>query len=169
MNNSMLPMMLTMFGSGFGATAQVRAGNSEADVANYNATVAEANARAADFSAGDAVERGYQDETTHRTAVKRLIGSQRVTLAAQGQDLSDGTALEIQEDTAREGTVDALTIRANAAREAWGYKMTAYNDRTQAEDLRKRAKIAKQGGRNAGIQTILTDASTILYQKFRKS
>lgn len=169
MNNSMLPMMLTMFGSGFGATAQVRAGNSQSDLAEYNAKVADANARFEDFSAKDALDRGYADETTHRLAVKRLIGAQRTSLAAQGQDLSSGTALELQQDTAMQGEKDALTVRANAARESWGYKKTAYNDRVQAEDQRMRAKIAKQAGRNAGIQTILTDASTILYQKFGKS
>lgn len=168
MNNSMIPMLVTMFGSGFGASAQVRAGNSEAGLATYNAKVADANARMEDFNAVDASQRGYADETTHRIGVKQFIGKQRTSLAAQGQDLSSGTALELQQDTALQGEKDALTIRANAARESWGYKKTAYNDRVQAEDLRMQAKIAKQRGRNAGVQTILTDASQLLYQKFGK-
>lgn len=166
MNNSMIPMIAGMFGAGYTASAQVRAGNSEASLAEYNAKVADANARTADLNAVDAVERGYVDETNHRKAVKGFIGKQRASLAAQGQDLSTGSAVELQEDAAREGEKDALTVRSNAAREAWGYKMTGWNNRNLAADQRVRAKIAKQGGKNAAVQTILTDASQILYKKF---
>lgn len=169
MNNSMIPMVVSMFGAGFGATAQARAGNEQADLAEYNAKVAEANARVQDFNAEDATQRGYQDETNHRIATKKLIGAQRTSLAAQGQKLDSGTALDLQEDSARQGELDALTVRANAAREAWGYKTTAANDRNQAQDLRIRGQIAKRAGKNAAVQTILTDASQILYQKFGKN
>lgn len=169
MSSEMLPIMTTVFGSAFGATANVTAGNEVDRLARYNASVAEANARAKDFEAEDAIQRGYLDETTHRKDVKRFIGSQRVVLAAQGQDLTSGTAADLQADSAREGEYDALTVRANAARESWGYKMESYNFRTQAEDLRQQGKIAKKKGRNAAAQTILTDATDILYRKFGKS
>lgn len=161
-----LPIMMSLFGTAYSASASIRAGNAEADLANYNAGVAEANAQASDYRAKDAIERGAIDEATHRTQVKQLIGRQRTALAAQGQDLASGSALDVQVDTAKQAEPDALTIRANAAREAWGYKMTGFNERSQAVDLRAQGQIAKARGRNAAVQTILTDGTKLLYQKY---
>lgn len=158
--------MTSAFGSGMSATASIRAGNAENALAKYNAQVAENNAKVADYSAQDAVERGAADETAHRIETKRLIGRQRVSLAAQGQDLGSGSAVEIQADTARQSEVDALEIRANAAREQWGYRVAASNARVQAQDQLAAGEIAKQKGKNAAFQTILTDASSLLYKKY---
>lgn len=157
---------LSMFGSGMSAAASIRAGNAENNLAKYNAQAAENNAKVQDFSAEDALQRGAVDETNHRLQTRQLIGKQRVTLAAQGQDLSSGSALDVQADTARQSEIDALTIRSNAAREAWGYRVAASNDRVQAQDQLVAGEIAKTKGRNAAFQTILTDSSNILYKKY---
>jgi hypothetical protein len=45
----------------------------------------------------------------------------------------------VQADAAFLGELDALTVRTNAAREAWGYQV-------QAEDLRRHAQIARKEG-----------------------
>jgi hypothetical protein len=45
----------------------------------------------------------------------------------------------VQADQAYLGELDALSIRNNAQREAWGFKM-------EATDLRKRAEIARKEG-----------------------
>jgi hypothetical protein len=112
--------------------AQQRAANSEGDLADYNAAVAELQAK-------DALDRGVEDEQRFRTKVRGAIGAQRAGFAASNIDVGYGSAVDVQADAAFLGELDALTIRSNAAREAWGFKV-------QAEDNRRRGKIARQEG-----------------------
>ncbi len=140
----------------YGAAAQRKAGEANAEIAGINA-------RIADMQADDALRRGEKDEKRHRLDVKKFIGSQRVALAAQGIEVDSGTALELQEETAGLGELDALTIRNNAAREAWGY-------RVQAQDATYRGEIALQNSKMQANATLLEGASRIgsMYYKANK-
>ena len=153
----------------FGAYNQIRAGQSakkageaERRAAEASADLAEYNAAVADLQATDAVARGAEDESRFRTTVRGLIGSQRAGLAAGNVDVGWGSAADVQADAAFLGELDALTIRTNAAREAWGYQV-------QAEDLRKRATIAREegvmleaAGRERRTSAIVGAAGTVL-------
>lgn len=112
--------------------AQQQAAESEARLDEYNASVA-------DLQAKDAIERGVEEESRYRAGVRGLIGAQRAGYAASGVDVGFGSPVDVQADTARIGELDALTIKTNATREAWGYNVQAF-------DLRQRAQIARQGG-----------------------
>lgn len=113
--------------------AQQRAAESEAALLDYNAAIAELQAK-------DAVERGREEESKFRVGVRGLIGAQRADIGASGTDVGFGSALDVQADAAMLGELDALTIRTNAAREAWGYEV-------QAVDIRERARITRTEGR----------------------
>lgn len=146
--------------------AQREAAESEAQLSDFNAHVADAQAQ-------DAVERGAEEESRYRTGVRDLIGSQRTGFAASGVDVGYGSAVDVQADTAFLGELDALTIRNNAAREAWGFKV-------QATDLRKRAEITRKAGANAeaagreaqkaarigAATTLVAGAGSLLAQKY---
>lgn len=93
----------------------------------YNQQIADMNADMADAQARDAITRGQEEERRHRQSVQGLIGRQRAALAAQGVDVNSGSALDVQADAAKFGALDAVTIRNNAAREAWGYRVQAAN------------------------------------------
>lgn len=112
--------------------AQKAASESQAQLADYNAAVA-------DLQGKDALERGAEEESRFRTQIRSAIGSQRAGFAAGNIDVGFGSAVDVQADAAFLGELDALTIRTNAAREAWGYKV-------QGEDLRRRAEIARKEG-----------------------
>lgn len=134
---------LTVAGGGMQALGQYESGKANERLMNQNA-------RIADMQADDALDRGRKAEGRHRVDVRRTIGAQRARLAASGVDISaDGSAIDLVADTARMGELDALTIRNNAAREAWGYK-------TQAVDLRARGKIARMEGKYAAVGTLLS-------------
>jgi len=111
---------------------QQEAADSQADLSDFNAAVA-------DVQAEDAVARGAEEESRFRAGVRGMIGKQRAGFAAANIDVGYGSSVDVQADTAFLGELDALTIQTNAAREAWGYKV-------QAEDLRKRADIARKTG-----------------------
>lgn len=115
----------------------------------------EFNAQMADLQAADAIRRGDKDATTLKKGAKQLIGSQRAGLAAQGIDVNSGSAADVQADTAGSAEVDALTIKNNAWREAFGYKV-------QALDARTKGNFAELAGRNEAKNTLLTGGITAL-------
>jgi hypothetical protein len=61
----------------------------------------------------------------------------------------------VQADTVREGELDALRVRSNAAREALGFQV-------QAEDLRDQARISRKAGDNAMTAAKWNVANTII-------
>lgn len=121
----------------------------------------EFNAQIYDWRANDAIVRGKQAETTLRLNTRRMIGSQRAAFAASGVDITSGdsTPSNVFKDTAQLSEVDALNIRANAAREAWGYKMSAANERMGGS-------IAAAEGNNAAIGDLLGAGQSVLYGKY---
>lgn len=125
---------------------QSKAQKSQGD---FQAQQLEAGARVADIQADDAIKRGESDAKAHRRRVRLQIGEQRAALAAQGQDLESGSALDIQKDTAGFGAEDEITIKNNAFREAWGYKV-------QSADLSSSAQFTRLGAKQQSRQTLIT-------------
>ena len=120
----------------------------------FQSSMYQSNARIQALMATDAINRGEKEAVKAKQAANRLIGSQRVAMGAQGIDLESGSALDIQAETASLGAQDALTIRNNAWREAWGYR-TAENEYTS------RAKYAQITGTSKSRNTILTGGLSI--------
>lgn len=146
--------------------AQRAASESQAQLADYNAGVAELQAQ-------DAVARGSLDESRFRQNVRQVIGSQRAGMAAGNVDVGYGSAVDVQGDAAFLGELDALTIRTNAARQAWGYQVTAEDSRRKAAILRKEganleaAGNVQQGGRLlSATSTILGGTASLLEAKY---
>lgn len=112
--------------------AQAEAANSQADLADYNAGVADTQAK-------DAIQVGADQESRFRIGVRQMIGAQRASMAASNVDIGTGSAADVQADAAYLGELDAAQIRNNAARSAWGFASQAY-------DLRQRAVIMRKTG-----------------------
>lgn len=96
-------------------------------MAEYQAGVARNNATLAEIEARDALDRGNQRAAEMRRKYAAMLGTQRAQFAARGIDIADGSANAVLNDTAYFGQVDENTVRANAAREAWGYQVKAQN------------------------------------------
>lgn len=115
----------------------------------YQRSMYELNARFAEINAEDAIRRGDRAARDLKTQSRGLIGSQRVGFAAQGVSVDTGTAVAVQEDTDRLSTIDAMTIKNNAWREAWGYRVEAATGRAQGQ-------MAQTAAGNAARSTLLT-------------
>lgn len=129
------------------------------------------NSKLAELQAEDATIRGNKEADIKRKQTKQVIASQRAALAAQGIEVNEDTALQIQQDTAGLGAEDVQTIKNNAWREAWGYKV-------QALDYSGQAKYAKNSAKFNSRQTILTGglsfardvtSGALAYQKYKES
>jgi hypothetical protein len=136
--------------------AQQKAQQGLAAISTSQAAVADYNAHVSDLQAQDAIERGAQDEARYRLQIKSTIGAQRVGFAGGNVDVGFGSPVDVAADTAHTGELDALTIRNNAARTAWGFSVAAADSRSQAAIDRKAAanQIA------AGDQAVATSRFT---------
>jgi hypothetical protein len=130
-----------------------RASESQAQLAEYNV---------ADLQAKDATERGELDAQRFRARTRGLVGEQRAGIAAGNIDVGYGSAVDVQADATYLGELDALTVKTNAAREAWGY-------RVESEDLRQRAAIARQEGEAAAEAGRYEREGAYEYGKGRRS
>lgn len=129
-------------------------GSAARDLGEYNAAIGEIKAQ-------DALKRGELSELQLRSDTRRLIGSQRAAFAASGVDITDpeSTAVNVFADTAAMSEMDAVTIRTNAAREAWGY-------RAQAQEDRLRGEYGYMEGISKGIGHITSTSGNVLYTKY---
>jgi hypothetical protein len=119
--------------------AATQAGLRAQAAADDQAGIADYNANVADLQAADAVARGTEQENKFRAGVRGIVGGQRASIAASNVDVGFGSAVDVQADAAFLGEQDALQIRTNAAREAWGFQV-------QGEDLRRRAAVTRKSG-----------------------
>lgn len=129
-----------------GGVQQAQAAKAEGE---YAQAVAEENAKIKELQAQQATQIGNIEEERQRRRVRAALATQRATFAASGVDMGSGTALEVLGDTAGMGEADALAIRSNALREAWGFRVGAMDDRAQGRG-------ARMAGRNRAIGTLLT-------------
>lgn len=111
--------------------------------------VASANADSAEAQAQDSINRGNAAADEARRRNRQALGTQTATAAANGADISTGSALDIFGDTAQFGELDALTTVNNAQREAYGFGVQASNYKTQAS-------AARQQGNVGAFSTLLT-------------
>jgi hypothetical protein len=140
-------------GAGASIYGNIQAQKAAAKNSKYSAGVAKRNALRAELAAKDAESRGKRDEARANRAAQRLKGRQRAVLAANGVDVGEGSALDIQEDTTRIGKADALTIRENARREAADY-------RAQGENFTDEYKINKKRA-SAGVDPFEVGATAL--------
>lgn len=109
------------------AASAYTAAEAQSSADEYQAGVARNNEKVAEWQAGDAQRRGAEAAAATRRKYAGLMGTQRANMAARGLDITDGSANSILQDTSFFGQYDENTVRANAAREAWGYKSQAAN------------------------------------------
>lgn len=138
----------------FNYRATRKAGRAQRELAERNAQIGESRAR-------DAEERGVELEQRHRITTNRLAGQQRAAFAASGVDISDldATPQNVIDDTYELSELDAINIRKNAAREAWGYRMGVQDDLA-------RGQLADAEARNQALGGALSTGSGLLYQQY---
>jgi len=134
----------------------------------YQAAVNRNNAQVAQWQAQDAIQRGAQAEQQQRLKVAQLKGTQRASLAARGVSLAEGSALNILQDTDYMNELDSLTIRDNAAREAWGHRVQASNYSNDAALLSNRA-ASSQSASSAGLSSLLAGAGQVASSWYARS
>lgn len=111
----------------------------------------ETNARLAEFRAEDALRRGDERIGIARGRARRTKGAQRAGFAGQGVRVDVGSAADIAAETETISAFDEMTLRNNALRESFGFKVEAINASAQAD-------LAYLAGITKSVDTLLTGA-----------
>jgi hypothetical protein len=129
-------------------------GRFENDVAERNAQLAERQGRDA-IGLGDLEARRLGGQTD------QAISTERAATAGQNVDVSGGSAAAVRASQQLVGNVDELTIRNNAARQAWGYDVEAANQRMNGRLALLAGENEAAGERLASVSTLLSGASSL--------
>ncbi len=142
------------------SSAQKQSANYNAQVASNNATIA-LQQRSSSLQQGDVAA---QQAQMHQAQV---LGAQRASLAANGLDLTQGSAQDLLTTTKFLGAQDVNTIQSNAARTAWGYSVQNMNDNATANLSQWQADSISPGkvAAMAGATSLLGSASTYAMTK----
>ncbi len=143
---------LSIGGAILNAFGQKRAADEGKKLAEFNAKVAEQQAR-------EALALGKEEAERFRLSVRGLIGSQRAGFAGQNVDIGIGSPVDVVADAAFLGELDALTITTNAARQAWGFRVQAENFRRGGTNLQTAAKFSM-------ASTLLGTGATLLAARY---
>lgn len=127
-------------------TVAVQKSNAKKAEYEYKAKVAKNNAKIAETNAAQERQSGLEEARLQRIKTLQSVGTQQTAMAANGIDVTSGTALDTIEDTATMGELDALMIEYNAERQAQNYEQTAANYKNQANLDYLAAKNAKKEG-----------------------
>jgi hypothetical protein len=119
---------------GFQAQALKLQGLWQRNQHEFNAEMAQKEAKQIrEIGKKEAVRQGQRDS--------KLLGQQRVALAAQGIVVDEGSALDIQEETRDISNEDQMTIVNNARRSAMGLEMDALQSRVLAQNAELTGRI----------------------------
>ncbi len=131
--------------SGF---SNAQASRLQAQIAQNNSALAGQNAFAT-ANAGEAAQNQAQMKT------RAVIGATKAAQAANGIDVNTGSAVDVRASEAELGKMDAMTIRSNAARQAYGYQVEGVTQRAQSKLLKAQATQAEIAGViNAGADLL---------------
>jgi len=117
--------------------------------ADATASAAGTNAALAELQAKDAIDRGKADAARYGKQFQKLAGSLYSRSVASGVDPTFGSAANFMDETYEGGALDLATLRANAQKEALGFKAQANNLLNQQTD----ANLAAGGSLLKGILT----------------
>ena len=115
-----------------GILGTVVSGASSFMAASANANMAEYNARVADDNAKRSIERSQLEQQDQDYQTKALIGEQLSQQAASGVDVGSGSTKYTRMAAKELGRRDALNVRQAGELEAHDYKTQAVSNRMQA-------------------------------------
>jgi hypothetical protein len=134
------------------AVITVAAGAMEAknqrEAGKANAQIAENNARLDEAQAKDEAVLSARDQQQASWQTKAVIGKQKAALAANMIDSGEGTAFDLLGETAMMGGAEQSALAMEGARKAWGFQSQALNRRNEGAQ-------AKWMGKAQGNVTLL--------------
>lgn len=154
----------TMQGAKAAAQGDILAGQAASQSDIFNAGVAETNAQILKQGATWAGQAGEGDAGISEMKTRAAVGGIKAEQAAAGVDVNVGSAVDVRASEAAKGMQDALTIRANAAKQAYGLQTQAAGETAQAGLYKSMAPYEIQAANLKSKATILSGKAQVASQ-----
>lgn len=145
-------MVAGIAGGVVGGVSSYQQGKAQQAQYNYQAKVNEENAKIAQENANVQRQQGIEEARLQRIKAASTIGAQKTAMAANGVDVTQGTAVDVISDTAAIGELDALQTQYNYEMKARGYEVQAGNFQNQANLDVISGKNAYKAGKIGAVQ-----------------
>lgn len=158
------PVSLAIIGvAGAATSAAGTYGQYQAQSKNaaYQAQVAANNAQIAKQNEELEMQAGSQQVTNNEMKTRAAVAKTKTGQAAGGIDVNSGSAVDVRSGEAETGMLDALTIRTNAARRAYGYAVQSTSDTAESGLLASESKQASEAAPFAAAGSLLSGASSV--------
>lgn len=143
-------LILGGLSAGVGAYGAYQTGQAEKASSLYNARISQQNAAIATQNMNIAGQAGAAQAGMSEQRTRATTGAIKANQAASGIDVNSGSAVAVQSSASELGELDALTIRSNATREAYGYEQQAHSLNAQSNlDKFEAANDSTAGAINA--------------------
>ena len=145
----------SLLGAGIGAMGAYESGQATSAAAAYQAQVALNNAAIARKNAELAMQSGEEKVGIQGLKTRAAVGAEKAGQAASGVDVNKGSFVSARAGTAELGALDALTIRSNAAKQAYGQEVAATSETAQAGLETFESQQAKDAGLVSALGTAI--------------
>ena len=157
-----IPLLaIGLAGAAVSAFGSVEAGNAAKASSDYQAQVARNNALIAGQNAAWTAESGESKVAAQGMKTAETVGKTKAAQGASNIDVNTGSAIGVQHAESKLGALDALTIRSNSAREAYGYEVAASSDTAEAGLLEQQGSQQQTAGDIGGLSSFLSGASSV--------
>lgn len=137
------------------AIGSIQQGKQQAAAAKYNAQVQENNATIAKQNATFVAQEGAANTEREQMKTRATVGAIKAAQSANGVDVNTGSAVDVQSSAAELGELNAITVRSNAVRQAYGFQTQAASDQAQAALDRQQAKYDTRAGYMKAASTLI--------------
>ena len=138
-------------GAGVGVYGSIQSSNAASASAKYNAQVAQQNQQIAMQNATSAGQAGEAQAAQAEQKTRAEVGAIKAASAAGNIDVNSGSALDVRSSADELGELNAITIRGNAAKQAYGYETQGTSFQNQATlDTSQAASASTAGEIGAG-------------------
>lgn len=145
---------VTAFGKYEGLESQSANAAFQAQVAANSAAIERTNYKLQ-------IESGEEQVANKEMELRSQIGTQKAGQAASGVDVNSASSAASRAGTAEIGTLDALTLRSNNQRQAYGYSVAATSDTAESQLQTQESQQASTLAPIAATGSLLSSASTV--------
>lgn len=138
-----------------GAGGAIYGGMAQKSMYDYQANVAQMNAKIAQQNAAYEVAQGETQAQIQGMKTRATVGAIRAQQGASGLDINTGSSVEVRAGESEIGAFDQAVIRSNAQRRAYGFEVEAAGDVAQAALDREAGNTAELAGDIGGVSSLL--------------
>jgi len=154
-----MALVATIGSTAMSAVGAIQQGNAAKAAAGYNAQVAAQNAQIQKQNAEFAGAQGEQNVAAAQAETRAKLAAIEANQGASGVRLDSGSFSDVRQSEAKLGMLNALNIRSDAARRAYGFQGDAMNYTAQAGLEKAKGKTAKTAGYLNAATTVLGGAA----------